>query len=150
MGRTRRVSCSQASLRDAWPSPRGECAESVRRNVGVNIRQLRQSPRSTTCPHAEIAEALARMNDGRVPLLSFETANPVFTLPRSGRFAEAVAKVAFKGVLELSEGLPSLRSRAADHHPLESWERAGEDEVMSLQQPRWMLYSARAPLRTCS
>ncbi|MBA3557112.1 MAG: 4Fe-4S dicluster domain-containing protein [Gemmatimonadaceae bacterium] len=118
-------------------------------NVGVTIRPSEAiSAFDNLSSPAEIAEALGRMNEGRVPLLFVRNANPIFTLPRSGKFAEALAKVAFKVSFS---SYPDETSELCDlvlpdHHPLESWGDAqATATVMSLQQPTMdPVFSTRA------
>ncbi|MGI9076107.1 MAG: molybdopterin-dependent oxidoreductase, partial [Gemmatimonadaceae bacterium] len=118
-------------------------------NVGLTIRPSEGiSAFDTLSSPAEIAEALTRMGEGRVPLLMVRNANPLFTLPKSGRFAEAIAKVAFKVSFS---SYPDETSELCDlvlpdHHPLESWGDAqATANVMSLQQPAMdPVFSTRA------
>src|SRR5206468_2310201 len=87
---------------------------------------------------AELRALAARMNSGGVSLLMVRGANPVFTLPRTVGFAEAMAKVPFKVSFS---SYPDETTELADlilpdHHSLEQW---GDAEpvrgTISLQQP---------------
>ena len=52
---------------------------------------------------AELTDAIERMRAGQVPVLFVRGANPVFTLPKSAKVADAIAKVPFKvSLLQLS------------------------------------------------
>jgi anaerobic selenocysteine-containing dehydrogenase/Fe-S-cluster-containing dehydrogenase component len=87
---------------------------------------------------AEMRALSQRMASGGVSLLMVRGANPVYTLPRSVGFGEAMKKVAYKVSFS---SVPDETTELADlilpdHHSLEQW---GDAEplrgVLSLQQP---------------
>lgn len=93
----------------------------------------------TRVSRAESMKALlARMRSGQVDLLLIHNANPVFSLPRSWNFAEAMKSVPM--VVSFSSAVDETSSLAhlvlPTHTPLESWgdhsPRAG---VLDLLQP---------------
>jgi anaerobic selenocysteine-containing dehydrogenase/Fe-S-cluster-containing dehydrogenase component len=87
---------------------------------------------------AELTAAIERMRNGQVPLLMVRGVNPVFTLPKSARVAEALAKVPFKVSFS---SYPDETSELCDvilpdHHPIEAWGDAQPlPNVISMQQP---------------
>ncbi len=87
---------------------------------------------------AAVFNAADRMNAGSVPVLFVRGANPVHTLPKSVKFAEGLAKVAFKVSFT---NVPDETTELADlvlpdHHSLESWGDAEPTaNTLHLQQP---------------
>ena len=87
---------------------------------------------------AAVYNVADRMNLGTVPVLFVRGANPVHTLPRSGKFAEGLAKVGFKVSFT---SVPDATTELADlilpdHHSLESWGDAEPSaNTLHLQQP---------------
>jgi molybdopterin-containing oxidoreductase family iron-sulfur binding subunit len=88
--------------------------------------------------HVALAALQAAMDAGQVQVLIIHEANPVYTLPKSSKFAEALAKVPFKvstsSFYDETSALCDLL--LPNHHALERWDdvtpRAG---VRSLIQP---------------
>jgi Fe-S-cluster-containing dehydrogenase component len=89
-------------------------------------------------PAAQLRALADRMNAGGVPLLMIRGANPVYNMPRSTGFAQAMAKVPFKvsfsSIMDDTSEMCDLI--LPDHHSLEQW---GDAEpvrgTLSLQQP---------------
>ena len=87
---------------------------------------------------AELADAIDRMRAGQVSMLLVRGANPVFTIPKSAKVADAMAKVAFKVSFS---SYPDETSELCDlvlpdNHAIESWGDAQPmPGVISLQQP---------------
>ena len=88
--------------------------------------------------HAALAALQAAMDAGQVQVLIIHEANPVYALPRSSKFAEALAKVPFKVSTSsiYDETSAHCDLLLPNHHALERWDdvvpRAG---VRSLIQP---------------
>ncbi|HJU65817.1 MAG TPA: molybdopterin-dependent oxidoreductase, partial [Gemmatimonadaceae bacterium] len=108
-------------------------------NVGVTIRTDRAiTAFEGSVPAATIANVVARMRAGQVPLFMVRGSNPAFTLPPSVGFADAMARVQFKVSFS---SYPDETSELCDlilpdHHPLEAWGTAQPvPGVISLQQP---------------
>jgi anaerobic selenocysteine-containing dehydrogenase len=99
-------------------------------------------PKSLVNPFADIMDLIARMKAGEIDLLLIHGANPLYELPPSAGFAEAIARVPF--VVSFS---PFVDETAVwsdlilpDHTYLESWgcqvPAPGADRpVISSQQP---------------
>ncbi|HJR63916.1 MAG TPA: molybdopterin-dependent oxidoreductase [Gemmatimonadaceae bacterium] len=109
-------------------------------NVGVTIRPDRPiSAFEGAVPAQAIAEGVTRLlRGGQVPLFMVRGANPVFTLPPSVGFADAMARAAFKVSFSSypDETTELCDLVLPDHHPLESWGNAqAVPGVISLQQP---------------
>jgi molybdopterin-containing oxidoreductase family iron-sulfur binding subunit len=87
---------------------------------------------------ADVNASVERMRAGQVSLLMVRGVNPVFTMPRAAKVAEALAKVPFKVSFS---SYPDETSELCDlvlpdHHPIESWGDAQPlNNVISLQQP---------------
>jgi Fe-S-cluster-containing dehydrogenase component/formylmethanofuran dehydrogenase subunit B len=87
---------------------------------------------------AALNAVVERMRAGRVPLLMVRGVNPVFTMPKSARVAEALAQVPFKVAFTSypDETAELCDLVLPDHHALESWGDAQVlPNVVSLQQP---------------
>jgi molybdopterin-containing oxidoreductase family iron-sulfur binding subunit len=85
-----------------------------------------------------VAGLLAEMNAGQVPLLFVRGANPVYALPRSLGFAEAMQRVAFKVSFASypDETAELCDVVLPDNHALESWgDAAAVAGTLTLQQP---------------
>jgi Fe-S-cluster-containing dehydrogenase component len=87
---------------------------------------------------AELTDAIEKMRAGQVPLLFVRGVNPVFTIPKSAKVGDAMAKVAFKVSFS---SYPDETSELCDlvlpdNHSIESWGDAQPlSGVISLQQP---------------
>jgi molybdopterin-containing oxidoreductase family iron-sulfur binding subunit len=88
--------------------------------------------------YAGLQALQAAMEAGEIAVLLVHEANPVYALPKTGKFAEAMAKVPFKvsTALCLDETAAACDLLVPNHHALERWDdlapRAG---VRSLMQP---------------
>jgi molybdopterin-containing oxidoreductase family iron-sulfur binding subunit len=89
-------------------------------------------------PYSEVTRLIRAMNAGQVAVLLIHDANPVYSLPPAGGFAEALEKVGF--VVSFAS-LPDETSERADlilpdHTALESWgDAAPRAGVRSIVQP---------------
>ncbi|HEU4641733.1 MAG TPA: 4Fe-4S dicluster domain-containing protein [Gemmatimonadaceae bacterium] len=108
-------------------------------NVGTTVLPARPiTSFEGIATDAELADAVERMRAGQVQVLFVRGVNPVFTLPKSARVAEAIARVPFKVSFS---SYPDETSEMCDlvlpdHHPIESWGDAQPlPDVLSLQQP---------------
>ena len=105
-------------------------------NVGQTVRFGAGLP--ATDGYGAIERLAADMAGGRIAVLLVHEANPAYALPRSARFAEAMAKVPFRvsTSLFLDETAAACDLLLPDHHALERWDdlrpRAG---VRGLMQP---------------
>ena len=87
---------------------------------------------------ADLSAAIEKMRAGQVSFLMVRGVNPLFTMPRSAKVADALAKVPFKVSFS---SYPDETSELCDlvlpdHHPIESWGDAQPmNNVISLQQP---------------
>ncbi|HEU5183277.1 MAG TPA: molybdopterin-dependent oxidoreductase [Gemmatimonadaceae bacterium] len=108
-------------------------------NVGRTVRP--ESPVASfdgAASMAELSAAVERMRGGSVPLLMLRGVNPMFTMPKSGQIAEALARVPFKVAFTSfpDETAELCDLVLPDHHALESWGDAQVlPNVVSLQQP---------------
>lgn len=108
-------------------------------NVGVTVKPAEALQGLDGAVGAQaMLDLIAEMNAGSVPVLLVRGANPVYSLPRSMQFSEAMAKVGFKVSFS---SYPDETSELCDvvlpdHHALESW---GDSEpvrgTLALQQP---------------
>ena len=87
---------------------------------------------------AEVRDAFTRMAAGQVPIAFVRGANPLFTMPKGAKAADAFSKVPFKVSFS---SYPDETSEMCDlvlpdHHAIESW---GDSQpmpgVLTLQQP---------------
>ena len=108
-------------------------------NVGTTIRPDRAiAGFENLASTGEVLDALERMRADQVPILMVRGANPVYSLPRALRVAEAIANVDFKVSFS---SYPDETTMLCDlvlpgHHWLESWGDAQATRgVISLQQP---------------
>ncbi|HSA56866.1 MAG TPA: molybdopterin-dependent oxidoreductase [Gemmatimonadaceae bacterium] len=108
-------------------------------NVGTTVKPAEAILSFGPTVGARELEALAReMEAGQVQVLLIRGANPVYTLPKATRFAEALARVPFKVSFS---SYPDETSELCDvvlpdHHALESWGIAEPARgVLALQQP---------------
>jgi molybdopterin-containing oxidoreductase family iron-sulfur binding subunit len=88
--------------------------------------------------YAGITVLQASMDAGQVGVLLVHEANPVYALPKSGKFAEAMAKVPFKvsTSLYLDETAAACDLLLPNHHALERWDDLRPREgVHGLLQP---------------
>ena len=108
-------------------------------NVGVTIKPAEPVPafdRAGT-PN-ELRDAVQRMASGAVPLAMFRGANAVYSLPKSLRVPEALARVPFKvSFSSYPDETSSLCDLILpDDHSLESWGDAeAAPGMLALQQP---------------
>ena len=108
-------------------------------NVGVTIKPgeaITAFDRAGT-PN-DLRDAVQRMASGGVPLAMFRGVNPVYTLPKSLRVAEALGRVPFKVSFSSypDETTVLCDLILPDDHPLESWGDAESVRgTLSLQQP---------------
>ena len=118
-------------------------------NVGITIKPAQPLGfYERLDPTAAVYNVADRMNAGAVPVLFVRGANPVHTLPKSAKFAEGLAKVAFKVSFT---SVPDETAELADlvlpdHHSLESWGDAEPTaNTLHLQQPSMEpVFSSRA------
>ncbi|HKG93592.1 MAG TPA: 4Fe-4S dicluster domain-containing protein [Gemmatimonadaceae bacterium] len=108
-------------------------------NVGTTIRTGEgYASYDRVASHADLRALLDRMKAGQVPMLMVRGVNPVYSMPKSMGFREALArvpvKISFSSYPDETTELCDLV--LPDHHPLESW---GDAEPVSgtlgLQQP---------------
>ena len=105
-------------------------------NVGVTVRFGAGLP--ATDGYAAMEQLIADMEAGKIAVLLVHEANPAYALPKSARFAEAMARVPFKAstALFLDETAAACDLLLPGHHALERWDdlrpRAG---VRGLMQP---------------
>jgi molybdopterin-containing oxidoreductase family iron-sulfur binding subunit len=117
----------------------------------IGSRVIVAAPEGAALPRASYKDLLAlirEMQDGQVDVLLIHHANPVYAIPASAGFADALAKVKLVVSFASAADETSLRAHVVlpDHAPLESWgdarPRAG---VRSLVQPTLRpLYDTRA------
>jgi len=87
---------------------------------------------------AELVRAFERMSSGQVSMLLVRGSNPLFTLPRSLKAIDAMAKVPFKVSFSsvMDETSAGCDLVLPDHHAIESWGDAqAVPGTISLQQP---------------
>ena len=105
-------------------------------NVGQTVKLGAGLPSSDGFGAME--QLIAAMSAGQIEVLLIHDANPLYALPRTTQFAEALAKVPFKvsTSLVLDETAAASDLLLPSHHPLERWDdlrpRAG---VRGLMQP---------------
>ena len=107
-------------------------------NLGKTLTFGIPSALDQLATYQEVLDLIQDMNQEKIEVLFLHEANPVFTLPQSCGFAEALEKVPL--VVSFSRLPDETTARAdlilPDHHFLESWgdfsPRAG---VVSIQQP---------------
>ena len=105
--------------------------------VGSAVKIPRKSSRAAA-PTADLTKLVAAMNAGQVDVLLVHDANPLYSMPASSGFAQALGKV---GTVVSFASLSDETSDAADwvlpdHTPLESWgDLAPRDGIRSLVQP---------------
>ena len=105
-------------------------------NVGQTVRFGMGLPSSDG--YGAMEELIAAMNAGQIAVLLVHDANPGYALPKSAKFAEAMAKVPLKvsTSMVLDETAAACDLLLPSHHPLERWDdlrpRAG---VRGLMQP---------------
>ncbi len=105
-------------------------------NIGKTVRFGAGVP--TTDGYGAMEDLITAMNAGQIAVLLVHDSNPAYSLPKSARFAEAMAKVPFKvsTALFLDETAAACDLLLPNHHALERWDdlapRAG---VRGLMQP---------------
>jgi molybdopterin-containing oxidoreductase family iron-sulfur binding subunit len=102
----------------------GQNAGALRDAIGaLNAGRPGASPAPAT-PSAEVAALVQQMNAGQVRLLLVDAPNPVYTLPASLGFAEAMKKVPTRvGVSAFPDETAALCSMILpNHHFLEAWD----------------------------
>jgi molybdopterin-containing oxidoreductase family iron-sulfur binding subunit len=108
-------------------------------NVGTTVKPAEAITSFGSANGAqELAALAADMEGGRVQVLFVRGANPVYTLPRAARFAEALPRVPFKVSFSSypDETAELCDVVLPDHHPLESWGIAEPVRgTLALQQP---------------
>ncbi|MCA9512170.1 MAG: 4Fe-4S dicluster domain-containing protein [Myxococcales bacterium] len=106
--------------------------------VGSRVRIPAQPDPAPNASYAEVQRLVDAMSAGHVAVLVVHDANPLYSLPASSGFAQALAKV---GTVVSLAPLADETSQAAhlvlpDHTPLESWgDAAPRAGVRSLVQP---------------
>jgi molybdopterin-containing oxidoreductase family iron-sulfur binding subunit len=160
----RRLGAALAKAKAAVALPPG-LAVASRRAVGASAavlllnhvlgaagtRMIVPPPQPTARTRASYKDVLAlirEMRDGQVDVLLIHHANPVYSLPASAGFRDALAKV--KLVVSFASAKDETSERAhvvlPDHSPLESWGDARpRSGIRSLVQPTLRpLYDTRA------
>jgi molybdopterin-containing oxidoreductase family iron-sulfur binding subunit len=107
-------------------------------NLGRTVRFGPQSSLSRLSPHREMVALIQAMNRGEIAALFFSEVNPVFSLPRSAGFEQALDKVPL--VVSCGSFMDETTAKATlvlpTHTSLESW---GDDEswegLHGLMQP---------------
>lgn len=107
-------------------------------NIGRTIRFGPLSSLSRLSTHRDLVALIQAMNDGEVAALFFSEINPVFSLPRSAGFEQALDKVPL--IVSCGSVMDETTAKASlvlpTHTPLESW---GDDEpwegLYGLMQP---------------
>lgn len=107
-------------------------------NIGRTIRFGPLSSLSRLSTHRDLVALIQAMNDGEVAALFFSEINPVFSLPRSAGFQQALDKVPL--IVSCGSVMDETTAKASlvlpTHTPLESW---GDDEpwegLYGLMQP---------------
>ncbi|MFQ5850152.1 MAG: molybdopterin-dependent oxidoreductase [Candidatus Binatia bacterium] len=92
-------------------------------NVGQTVRFAPTASFDHLARYEEMIGLIQTMDRGEVPLLLFSSVNPLFTIPPSAGFRQALAKVPW--VVSFSSFLDETTAEAdlilPDHSPLESW-----------------------------
>jgi molybdopterin-containing oxidoreductase family iron-sulfur binding subunit len=106
--------------------------------VGPRVRFGSDSAFGKISPYAEMAALTEAMAKGQIEVLVLADVNPVFTMPATSGFVDALAKVPL--VVSLSNRPNETAARAAlvlpALHPLESWgDYVAEAGVIGLMQP---------------
>lgn len=107
-------------------------------NIGRTIRFGPLSSLSRLSTHRDLVALIQAMNDGEVAALFFSEINPIFSLPRSAGFEQALDKVPL--IVSCGSFMDETTAKASlvlpTHTPLESW---GDDEpwegLYGLMQP---------------
>jgi anaerobic selenocysteine-containing dehydrogenase/Fe-S-cluster-containing dehydrogenase component len=107
-------------------------------NIGRTVRFGPLSSLSRLSTHRDLVALIQAMNDGEVAALFFSEVNPVFSLPKSAGFEQALDKVPL--VVSCGSVMDETTAKAGlvlpTHTPLESW---GDDEpwegLHGLMQP---------------
>ena len=91
-------------------------------NVGQTVRFGAGMPVSDG--YGAMEQLIAAMDAGQIQVLLVHEANPAFTLPKSARFVDAMAKVPFKvsTALFLDETAAGCDLLLPNHHALERWD----------------------------
>jgi len=107
-------------------------------NVGQTVRFDRTLDYDAVAGFADVQQLVAAMDGGRVQALVVHGANPSYSVPKWGGFADAMAKVPFKLSLSSSWDETTLGCDLVlpSAHGLESWgDAAIARGVWSIQQP---------------
>ncbi|VUZ86646.1 formate dehydrogenase subunit alpha [Candidatus Methylomirabilis lanthanidiphila] len=107
-------------------------------NIGRTVRFGPLSSLGRLSSHREMVDLIQAMNDGKISALFFSEVNPIFSLPGSAGFEQALGQVPL--VVSCSSFMDETTAKAAlvlpTHTPLESW---GDDEpwegLHGLMQP---------------
>lgn len=117
-------------------------------NVGKTVRFGPNAHMGSPVSHRGLLELVKEMSQGKIPLIFFYGANPIFTLPGPTGFREALRKVPL--VVSFSTFLDETTAEAdlvlPDHSPLESWgDYSPREGVYGLLQPAMRpLFQTRA------
>jgi molybdopterin-containing oxidoreductase family iron-sulfur binding subunit len=117
-------------------------------NVGTTVSLEPRSALTRLASAPELAALTAAMAAGEIDLLVVHHANPIYTLPPSGRFEAALARVPFVvnfGTLQ-DETTDRAHLVLPDHHDLEAWGAYAprEDVNGSIQPAALPLFDTRA------
>ncbi|HWQ70316.1 MAG TPA: molybdopterin-dependent oxidoreductase [Patescibacteria group bacterium] len=107
-------------------------------NIGRTVRFSPLSSLNRLSSHRDLVALIQAMNDGEISALFLSEVNPVFSLPRSAGFEQALDKVPL--VVSCGSFMDETTAKATlvlpTHTPLESW---GDDEswegLYGLMQP---------------
>jgi Fe-S-cluster-containing dehydrogenase component/anaerobic selenocysteine-containing dehydrogenase len=107
-------------------------------NEGVTVDGVARADVRPQASFERLATLIKDMNAGQVSVLILHRVNPIYQLPKSFGFADALSKVGT--VISISSHADETAQQSdfalPDHHPLENWGDAQVRKgVMSLQQP---------------
>ncbi|MEE8350231.1 MAG: molybdopterin-dependent oxidoreductase [Acidobacteriota bacterium] len=107
-------------------------------NVGSTVRFGAPSALDQLASYQEVLDLVQDMNAGKIQLLFLHHGDPVFTLPTSSGFTQALDRVPF--VVSFSslpdETTPHADLILPDHHFLESWgDYSPRSGLVTIQQP---------------
>jgi Fe-S-cluster-containing dehydrogenase component/anaerobic selenocysteine-containing dehydrogenase len=120
----------------------------VLENDGKTIEHNKSLPKTQMGSTEELAQLIEEMKSGQVKTLIVHNVNPVYSLPKSAGFIDALKNVEM--VISTADRLDETAALAnyllPDHHHMENW---GDSEihsgVLSIQQPTIRpLYDTRA------
>jgi anaerobic selenocysteine-containing dehydrogenase/Fe-S-cluster-containing dehydrogenase component len=107
-------------------------------NIGTTVHFGSNNAAETLASYAEILRFTRAMEQGEISALFIYDTNPVFTLPKSSGFTEALGKVGFKVALAsyFDETAELADLILPVHTPLESWgDYEPSNGVFGLMQP---------------